>query len=168
MRDVKKLTNFDPKTNLMTVITKPLSSRENIRNTITYCKAGGRILLFLSDRNLNDSLSFLNKFGINYTVTQNTYSTSVMKNEQPDKPSLIMLTNVFPNSYSYVKSYFSENYLNIRLDEFSFGSTGKIYVLINAQFFDNIGLGEAATIPTNRQIMLHKEFFDLINQLGIK
>ena len=168
LRDVKKLTNFDPKTNLMTVITKPLSSRENIRNTITYCKAGGRILLFLSDRNLNDSLSFLNKFGINYTVTQNTYSTSVMKNEQPDKPSLIMLTNVFPNSYSYVKSYFSENYLNIRLDEFSFGSTGKIYVLINAQFFDNIGLGEAATIPTNRQIMLHKEFFDLINQLGIK
>lgn len=81
----------------------------------------------------------------------------------------LLYTTIFtPLSRTYQNSYFSENLVNTRIDEFSFGNKGRIYVLVHAQIFDNIGLGEAATVPTNKQIQLHSDFFNLIKQLDIQ
>ena len=168
LREVKEFTNSNIQTNLLSVIPKPINTQKNIRQAINYCKKGGRLLLFLSDRNLKKSLDFLRKFNIEYNTMQNSYKVLLNDNMSNKEIKLISSIEFIPISYSYRKSYFAKEYVNIRIDEFSFGDAGKIYVLINAHFFDNIGLGEAATVPTNRQIQFHSEFFDLIRQLKIE
>jgi len=168
MREVKELNNSNSKTNLCTVIPKPLVQRSAIDNVLDYCKNGGKIVLFLSDRNLKDSLNFLHNFNIEYTVQQTSFKVTP-DDASPDIGTKLIQATVFtPLSRTYQNSYFSENLVNTRIDEFSFGNKGRIYVLIHAQIFDNIGLGEAATVPTNKQIQLHSDFFNLIKQLDMR
>ncbi len=169
LREVKDLKVYDTKKNLLTVIPKTLNNDKAIKEARTYCENGGKLLLFLSDRNLNNYINFLRNFNIKYNISQSSYKLAGNKIEnEDDSKNIIMLnTEYIPVSNSYKKSYFSKDIKNLRVDEFSFGSKGKIFVLINAQFFDNIALGEAAKIPTEKQVKLHAQLFELLEEVGV-
>ena len=168
LREIKNFINQDIAKNRLTVVPKYITSTETIKDIVKYCNSGGKVLLCLPDRNLKETFEFFYNFGINYEIAYNSYESNFEGDfENDEKPSFKMI-DFYPNSYSYHNSYFSSNYTNIRIDEFYAENNGKIYVLVNSHFFDNIGLGEAATIPTHDQIMLHKELFELIKKLNIE